>query len=121
MNKTTNMIKSEELNVNDLIRKIEIYKKVIDSCLKDRDRIIEQNCKLEYELIRLQQIRLQQIRTKEEIEAKIDELYKLQKEGKRDSLRVIIEADALSWVLGDDYLETKIMIGDKEENGEDKM
>lgn len=58
------------------------------------------------------------MRTKEEIEAKINELYMLQQEGKRDLLRVIIEADTLSWVLGEDYLDTEIMIGKEEENGD---
>ena len=49
------------------------------------------------------------MRTKEEIETKINESYKLQKEGKRDLLRVIIEADALEWVLGEDYLDIEII------------
>jgi len=58
------------------------------------------------------------MRTKEEIIDKIDELYKLQHEGKRDLLRVIIETDALCWVLGEDYLDIDVILGNVgEENG----
>jgi len=60
------------------------------------------------------------MRTKEEIIDKIDELYKLQHEGKRDLLKVIIETDALCWVLGDDYLDTNVILGNVgEEDSED--
>ena len=60
------------------------------------------------------------MRTKEEIKDKISELYKLANEKKIDLLRVIITTDALSWVLGDDYLDTDVILGNiGEENGED--
>lgn len=60
------------------------------------------------------------MRTKEEIENKIAELYELANEKKIDLLRVIVTTDALSWVLGDDYLDTDIILGNEsEENGED--
>ena len=60
------------------------------------------------------------MRTEEEIKDKISELYKLANEGKIDLLRVIVTTDALSWVLGDDYLDTDIILGNVgEENGED--
>lgn len=56
------------------------------------------------------------MRTQEEIENKIEEMYKLLNENKIDILKVIISADALSWVLGEDYLETNVLVGD-EKNG----
>lgn len=56
------------------------------------------------------------MRTKEEIENKIEEMYKLLNENKIDILKVIISTDALSWVLGEDYLETNVLVGD-EKNG----
>lgn len=60
------------------------------------------------------------MRTEEEIKDKISELYKLANEKKIDLLRVIITTDALSWVLGDDYLDTDVILGNiGEENGED--
>lgn len=60
------------------------------------------------------------MRTKEEIENKIAELYDLAEKRKIDLLRVIVTTDALSWVLGDDYLDTDIILGNEsEENGED--
>jgi hypothetical protein len=60
------------------------------------------------------------MRTEEEIKDKISELYKLANEGKIDLLRVIVTTDALSWVLGDDYLDTDVILGNiGEENGED--
>ncbi len=43
-------------------------------------------------------------------------MYKLLNENKIDILKVIISADALSWVLGEDYLETNVLVGD-EKNG----
>lgn len=58
------------------------------------------------------------MRSQKEIEDKIKELYDLAREDKIDILRVIVLTDALSWVLGDDYLDTNIILGD-EENGED--
>ena len=51
------------------------------------------------------------MRTKEEIEDKINELYKLAEEKKIDLLRVIVINDALSWVLGEDYLDTDVILG----------
>lgn len=60
------------------------------------------------------------MRTKEEIENKITELYDLALAKKIDTLRVIVTTDALSWVLGDDYLDTDVILGNiGEENGED--
>lgn len=60
------------------------------------------------------------MRSQKEIEDKITELYKLANEGKIDLLRVIVTTDALSWVLGDDYLDTEVILGNVgEENGED--
>lgn len=60
------------------------------------------------------------MRTEEEIKDKISELYKLANEGKIDLLRVIVTTDALSWVLGDDYLDTDVILGNiGEEDGED--
>lgn len=56
------------------------------------------------------------MRTREEIENKIKEMYNLLNENKLDILKVIISADALSWVLGEDYLETNVLVGD-EKNG----
>lgn len=56
------------------------------------------------------------MRTQEEIENKIEEMYKLLYENKLDILKVIISTDALSWVLGEDYLETNVLVGD-EKNG----
>lgn len=56
------------------------------------------------------------MRTQEEIENKIEEMYKLLNENKIDILKVIISTDALSWVLGEDYLETNVLVGD-EKNG----
>lgn len=58
------------------------------------------------------------MRSQKEIEDKIKELYELARENKIDMLRVIVTTDALCWVLGDDYLDTNIILGD-EENGED--
>lgn len=58
------------------------------------------------------------MRTKEEIENKIAELYELASAKKIDLLRVIVTTDALSWVLGDDYLDTDVILG-SEEDGED--
>lgn len=60
------------------------------------------------------------MRTKEEIENKITELYDLALAKKIDTLRVIVTTDALSWVLGDNYLDTDVILGNiGEENGED--
>lgn len=56
------------------------------------------------------------MRTREEIENKIEEMYRLLNENKIDILKVIISTDALSWVLGEDYLETNVLVGD-EKNG----
>ena len=58
------------------------------------------------------------MRTKEEIEAKIAELYVLAEKRKIDLLRVIVTTDALSWVLGGDYLDTDIILGNVEEENE---
>lgn len=58
------------------------------------------------------------MRTEQEIKDKINELYKLANEGKIDTLRVIVTTDALSWVLGDDYLDTDVILGNVgEEDG----
>lgn len=58
------------------------------------------------------------MRTEAEIKAKISELYKLANEKKIDVLRVIVTTDALFWVLGDDYLDTDVILGNGgEENG----
>lgn len=60
------------------------------------------------------------MRTEAEIKDKIAELYYLANTGKIDMLRVIVTTDALSWVLGDDYLDTDVILGGVgEENGED--
>lgn len=56
------------------------------------------------------------MRTQEEIKNKIEEMYRLLNENKIDILKVIISTDALSWVLGEDYLETNVLVGD-EKNG----
>ena len=58
------------------------------------------------------------MRTKEEIENKIAELYELGEKRKIDLLRVIVTTDALSWVLGDDYLDTDIILGNAGEEDE---
>mgnify|MGYP000089280614 CR=1 FL=1 len=47
----------------------------------------------------------QKMRTRQEIVDKIEEMYTLVKKGDLDVLRVIVIADALQWVLGDDYLD----------------
>nr|DAR26655.1 MAG TPA: hypothetical protein [Bacteriophage sp.] len=49
------------------------------------------------------------MRTRQEIVDKIEEMYSLAKENKLDMLKVIIMADALCWVLGDDYLDFEYM------------
>lgn len=56
------------------------------------------------------------MRKKKEIQNKIKELYQLANEKKMDILRVMIITDALSWVLGDDYLDTKVLVGDTDDN-----
>lgn len=56
------------------------------------------------------------MRKKKEIQNKIKELYQLANEKKMDILKVIIITDALSWVLGDDYLDTKVLVGDTDDN-----
>ena len=58
------------------------------------------------------------MRTKEEIENKIAELYELAEKRKIDLLRVIVTTDALYWVLGDDYLDTDIILGNAGEEDE---
>ena len=58
------------------------------------------------------------MRTKEEIENKIAELYELASTKKIDLLRVIVTTDALSWVLGGDYLDTDIILGNESEEDE---
>lgn len=58
------------------------------------------------------------MRTKEEIEAKIEELYTLALGKKIDLIRVIVLTDALSWVLGEDYLDTDVILGNV--GGEDE-
>ena len=45
------------------------------------------------------------MRTKQEIEDKINDIYKLIRENKLDTARGIIVTDALAWVLGEDYLD----------------
>ena len=55
------------------------------------------------------------MRTEAEIKDKIAELYYLANTGKIDVLRVIVTTDALSWVLGDDYLDTDIILGGEED------
>lgn len=44
-------------------------------------------------------------RSVKEIEAKINEIYGLINDGKLETGRGIIVCDALSWVLGEDYLD----------------
>ena len=56
------------------------------------------------------------MRKKKEIQNKIKELYQLANEKKMDILRVMIITDALSWVLVDDYLDTKVLVGDTDDN-----
>lgn len=56
------------------------------------------------------------MRTKKEIENKIKELYQLAKQGKIDLVRTIVITDALSWVLGEDYLDTNVLIGEQNDN-----
>ena len=58
------------------------------------------------------------MRTKEEIENKIAELYELASAKKIDLLRVIVTTDALSWVLGGDYLDTDVILGSESEEDE---
>ena len=58
------------------------------------------------------------VRTKEEIENKIAELYELASAKKIDLLRVIVTTDALSWVLGDDYLDTDVILGSESKEDE---
>ena len=58
------------------------------------------------------------MRTEAEIKDKIAELYYLAHTGKIDMLRVIVTTDALSWVLGDDYLDTDIILGNVGEEDE---
>lgn len=53
------------------------------------------------------------MRTKKEIKNKIKELYELSSKGKFNILWIVIVTDALSWVLGDDYLDTNVLIGDE--------
>lgn len=55
------------------------------------------------------------MRSRKEIEDKIKELYDLAREEKIDVLRVIVLTDALCWVLGDDYLDTNIILGGEED------
>lgn len=55
------------------------------------------------------------MRTEAEIKDKIAELYYLANTGKIDMLRVIVTTDALSWVLGGDYLDTDIILGSEED------
>lgn len=45
------------------------------------------------------------MRTKQEIEDKINDIYKLIRKNKLDTVRGIIVTDALAWVLGEDYLD----------------
>lgn len=54
---------------------------------------------------------MRKVRSKKEIENKIEELYKLLNEGKLSTLWVILTTDALSWALGEDYLDTEIILG----------
>ena len=49
------------------------------------------------------------MRTKKEIKDKIKESSKR----KIDILWVVIVTDALCWVLGEDYLNTNVLIGDE--------
>ena len=58
------------------------------------------------------------VRTKEEIENKIAELYDLAEKRKIGLLRVIVTTDALSWVLGGDYLDTDVILGNVGEEDE---
>lgn len=53
------------------------------------------------------------MRTKKEIKNKIKELYELSSKGKFSILWVVTVTDALCWVLGDDYLDTNVLIGDE--------
>lgn len=58
------------------------------------------------------------MRTEAEIKDKIAELYYLAHTGRIDMLRVIVTTDALSWVLGDDYLDTDVILGNVGEEDE---
>lgn len=51
------------------------------------------------------------MKTKEEIENKIKELYELSNAGKFDIFRCVVVTVALMWVLGEDYLDTNVLIG----------
>ena len=53
------------------------------------------------------------MRTKKEIKDKIKELYELSSKRKIDILWVVIVTDVLCWVLGEDYLNTNVLIGDE--------
>lgn len=53
------------------------------------------------------------MRTKKEIENKIKELYELSSKGEFSILWVVTVTDALCWVLGEDYLDTNVLIGDE--------
>ena len=55
------------------------------------------------------------MRSEKEIEDKIKELYELARADKIDILRVIVLTDALCWVLGDDYLDTNVILGGEED------
>lgn len=52
-------------------------------------------------------------RTRKEIVDKMEEIYILMKENKMEIVKGILYTDALSWVLGDDYLNFEQTGGDK--------
>ena len=53
-------------------------------------------------------------RLSKEIEEKVDSIYKLMEEGKIEKERGLIVVDALSWVLGEEYLDRYPYVEEKE-------
>lgn len=47
------------------------------------------------------------MRTQKEVENKINEIYTLLKKNKINVVKAMLSTDALAWVLGEDYLDTK--------------
>lgn len=56
-----------------------------------------------------------------EIEDKINEIYKLIHSGELETGRGIIVADALSWVLGEDYLDRYPYVMEEKREKEGKI
>ena len=53
-------------------------------------------------------------RTAKEIAKKVDEIYRLIEEGKLEKERGLTVVDALSWVLGEEYLDRYPYVEEKE-------